>query len=61
MGTTIEHDYHNEWLIELCHVLQSLIFMMLGHIGETHNDGIPVKFIVLFDFDISALMLQFYI
>ena len=43
-----------------CHVLQSLIFMMLGNMGETHNDGIPVKFII-FDYDISAWMLQFYI
>ena len=25
-----------------CHVLQSFIFMMLGHMGETHIDGIPV-------------------
>ena len=24
-----------------CHVLQSLIFMMLGHMGETHRDRIP--------------------
>ena len=24
-----------------CHVLQSLIFT-LGHMGETHNDGIPL-------------------
>ena len=28
-----------------CHVLQSLIFMMLGHMGETHTDGIPVQLI----------------
>ena len=44
-----------------CHVFQSLIFIMLGHMGETHRDGIPVQFIILFDFDISAWMLQFYI
>ena len=44
-----------------CHVLQSFIFLMLGHIGETHRDGIPVQFMILFDFDISALMLQIYI
>ena len=25
-----------------CHVLQSLIFMILGHMGETHTDGIAV-------------------
>ena len=34
---------------------------MLGHMGETHTHGIPVEFIILFDFDISASMLQFYI
>ena len=28
-----------------CHVLQSLIFMMLGHMGETHTNGIPVQLI----------------
>ena len=43
-----------------CHVLQSLIFMILSHMGETHTDGIPVKFIKLFDFDINTWMLQFY-
>ena len=42
-----------------CHVLQSLIFMMLGHMGEAHRDGLPVQFMILFDFDISAWMLQF--
>ena len=42
------------------HVLQSLILMMLGHMGETHTDGIPVQFMIFFDFDISWLMLQFY-
>ena len=25
------------------HVLQSLIFMMLGHMGEAHRDGLPVQ------------------
>ena len=40
-------------MADSCHVLQSLIFMMLGHMGETHTDGIPVQFIILFDFDIS--------
>ena len=30
-------------------------------LGETHTDGIPVQFIMLFDFDISAWMLQFYV
>ena len=35
-------------------VLQSLIFMMLGHMGEAHRDGRPVQFMILFDFDISA-------
>ena len=37
-----------------CHGLQSLIFMMLhvGHMEETHTDGIPVQFIIFFDFDI---------
>ena len=44
-----------------CHVLQSLIFMMLGHMGEAHRDGLPVQFMILYDFDISARMLQFYI
>ena len=33
--------------------------MMLGHMGETHTDGMPVQFTILFDFDISAWMLQF--
>ena len=28
-----------------CHVLQSLIFMMLGHMGKTHTDGLPVQLI----------------
>ena len=40
-----------------CHMLQSLIFKMLGHMGETHRDGIPVQFMILFDlfdFDIST-------
>ena len=36
------------------HKLQSLIFMILSHMGETHTDGIPVKFIKLFDFDINT-------
>ena len=31
-----------------CHVLQSLTFMMLGHMGETHTDGIPVQFMIFF-------------
>ena len=35
--------------------------MMQGNMRETHADGIPVQFIILFDFDISARMLQFYI
>ena len=26
--------------------------------GETHNDGIPVKFIIFFNFDISAWMFK---
>ena len=42
-------------MADSCHVLQSLIFMMLGHMGETHTDGIQV----VFDFDISGWMLQF--
>ena len=37
-----------------CHVLQSLIFIMLSHMEETQTDGIPVQIIILFDFDISA-------
>ena len=37
------------------HVLQSLIFMMLSQMGETHTKGIPVKLIMLFDFDISFI------
>ena len=48
-------------VVDSCHVLQSLIFMMLGHMGEAHRDGLPVQFMILFDFDISAWMLQFYI
>ena len=48
-------------MADSCHALQSLIFMMSGHIGETHTDEIPVQFIILFDFDTSAWMLQFYI
>ena len=48
-------------MAESCLVLQSLIFMMLGHMGETQTDEIPVQFMILFDFDISAWMLQFYI
>ena len=39
-----------------CHVLQSLIFMMLGHMGETHTYGITVEFIIMLDLDISASM-----
>ena len=38
-----------------CHVLQSLIFMMLGHMGEAHRDGLPVQFMILFDFDVTIL------
>ena len=38
-------------VVDSCHVLQSLLFMILGHMGETHTDGIPVKFIILFDFN----------
>ena len=52
--TAIEDDYRSEWPIVVTCYLQSLIFIMLGHMGETHTDGIPVKFIRLFDFDISA-------
>ena len=50
METEIEHDYRYEWPKVV--TSQSLIFIMLGHLGETHRDGIPVKFIILFDFDI---------
>ena len=51
METIIEHD--NKWQIVVIHVLNSLIFMIIGHMGETHTDGIPVQFIILIDF--SAL------
>ena len=44
-----------------CHVIQSLIFMTLGYMGDTHTNGIPVQFMIFFDFVISAWMLQFYI
>ena len=37
-----------------CHVLQSFIFMISGHVREIHTDRIPVKLIILFDFDISG-------
>ena len=42
-----------------CHVLQSLIFMMLNQMGETDTDHEQVPFMILFDYDISAWMLQF--
>ena len=35
-----------------------LIFIILGHIGETHTDEIPVQFIIFLDFDISGLVLK---
>ena len=38
-----------------CHVLQSLIFIMLDDIGKTHTDGIPMQFMIVFDFDISLV------
>ena len=31
-------------MTDTCHVSQSLIFMMLSHMGETHRDGIPENF-----------------
>ena len=37
-----------------CHVLQTLLIMMLGHMGEAHRDGLSVQFMILFEFDISA-------
>ena len=37
-----------------CHMLQSLIIMMLGHVGETHRDGIPVQLMILFNFVIEC-------
>ena len=46
-------------MADSCHVLQSLIFMMLGHIGETHTDGIPVQLIILFDFNITYWCYKF--
>ena len=49
MNKAIEHDYHN--VANNCHLLESLMFMMLGHMRETHTDGITVQFIILFDFD----------
>ena len=49
--TTIEHEQR---VAGSFHVLQSLIFMILGHMGETHTDRMIVQFILLFDFDISA-------
>ena len=55
--TAIEYDYRNEWPI----VVTCYKFMMLGYMGEAHRDGLPVQFMILFDFDISAWMLQFYI
>ena len=49
-------------MADSCHVLQSLIFMMLSHMGETHTDGIPASAVhYIVRFDISAWMLQFYI
>ena len=34
--------------------------MMLGHMGEfTHNDGKPVKFIILFDLDIMDVTILY--
>ena len=35
------NDYRNQLLIDVTCYIQSLIFMMLGHMGETHTDGIP--------------------
>ena len=29
--------------------------MMLGHMGETHTNGIVLQFMIFFDFDISAI------
>ena len=29
-------------MADSCHVLESLIFMMLGRMGEKHTDGIPM-------------------
>ena len=45
-------------MADSCHVLQSLIFIMLGHMGETHADRIPVHFLILFDFDVTILYLK---
>ena len=28
-----------QWVADSCHVLESLIFMMLGHMRETHTNG----------------------
>ena len=38
--TTIEHNYLNEWLI-----------VVTCYSRLSHMDGIPVQFIILFDFD----------
>ena len=42
-----------------CHVLQSLIFMILSHMERNRHRWRPVQFMIFFDFDISAWMLQF--
>ena len=46
-------------LTSSCRVLQSLLFIMLGHMGETHLDGKSVQVMIFFDLDITAWMFQF--
>ena len=51
--TPIEDDYSIR-VADCCHVLQSLIFILLDDMGEIQTDGMPVQFIILFGLDISA-------
>ena len=47
-------------MADSCHVLQSfkVIFMILGHMGEKHTEGIPVQLIILFDVTCTILYLN---
>ena len=52
MITVTSGRYHS------CHMLQLLIFMMLGHMGEAQIDGISVQFMIFFHLDVTILYLK---